>query len=224
MRRINKKCALSKKYRAWVRAFEKRGEDHPQYTSSSNPFYWDVVMNLFHCQAGLCAYTEMFLCNGRYYEPINWIKGAYSCPDAGKNPQVFGQLDHFDPGLKETRGWLWENFFMAHTDINTKMKRANKVDTILKPDESEYDETELLEYDDKAHQFIANTGLSKRKQDRINKMILILGINFDAVKDRRRRVLSKVVLALRHGVPYDEPDEFPTALQMLRKRYTPAAP
>jgi hypothetical protein len=212
MRRIKKECGLSSEYLKWVEQLESEGEDHAKY-HAGHKYYLDVVMNLFHCQMGLCAYTEMHLCGDAHFASEHWRDGRYS----SAKPGTFGDLDHFDPTLKIKRGWLWANFFVIHGDINTKAKGHKEVDYILKPDAPDYDEYALLEYDEKVHQFIANTNLPEDKQIRINKMILTLGINFDAVKDHRKDILNPVAAAMRLKVSFNPPNQFPTAFEMMKR-------
>src|ERR1035437_7164807 len=110
MRKIKKKI-LSKEYKKWETKMEKSGAAHDLYNSSKNDYYWDVVMNLFNCQEGLCAYTEIQLCSQIYYISTNWnSKGEWINPDHPSNPEVNGQLEHFNPNLKKNKAWLWDNF------------------------------------------------------------------------------------------------------------------
>src|ERR1700733_6423585 len=108
MRRIVKDCNLSTKYSEWQRQLEADGKDHEPY-SSRHKFYLDVVMNLYHCQGGLCAYTEMLLCAKDLYAVGRWLDGVYARGPGKGGPQVFGELDHFDSSLKKSKGWLWTN-------------------------------------------------------------------------------------------------------------------
>ena len=147
-------------------------------------------MNLFHCQNGLCAYTERRLCPKEYYEVSKWKDGKYLSPPI---PQINGQLEHFDESLKSKKAdeqgrkdWLWDNFFMVHSDTNTK-KGAKSVDVILKPDSPDYDPFKLLAYSPETHLYFAHPDLEKSIQKRVNNMILILGINFGAVQDQQAK-------------------------------------
>jgi hypothetical protein len=220
MRKITKTCDLSTNYYNWEQALEAANENHPEYNSSKGEHYWDIVMNLFRCQKGLCAYTEMFICSPGYYASDKWdADGKYVNPDAPKKPQTSGQLEHFDSALKDDKAWLWKNFFMAESNVNTKIKHMKEVDNILKPDEDEYDEFQLLEYDSTKHIFIANTNLGKAKQDRVNKMIGTLGLNFDPVKERRRMFFKDKLKMIEFNVyTWDniEIEEFPTAFAMIK--------
>src|SRR4051812_13768399 len=116
MRAINKKCNLSTSYKSWLRKLESNKKKHPLH-SSQHKFYRDVVMNLFHCQRGLCAYTETFLCPEEYYATNNWDKGIYRIK-APLKIEFEGHLDHFDPRLKKRRAWLWNNLFMVRDSVN----------------------------------------------------------------------------------------------------------
>ncbi len=210
MRKIDKSIILSTKYKQWEEDFG--SSNHPEYNSSANKFYTDIVMNLLHSQEGLCAYTEMRLCAKELIENSNWEDGRYKL----ENPEFKGQLDHFDPLLKKEKAWLWSNLFVIDTDINTKVKGRQDIDYILKPDAESYDEDELLEYDCNMHIFIANTSLDEQEQQRVNKMILKLGINFDPVIDQRKEFLNDKFEMKRFGLEV-EVNQFPTAYKMCNK-------
>lgn len=217
MRKLTKICNLSTVYKAWIDAFEAVPIAHPEYNSSSHKFYWDIVMNLFHCQAGLCAYTEMLLCAPDLYSTDKWIDGKYDLSN-GK-PQIMGQLEHFDRSLKKKKGWLWDNFFMANTDINTKVKLVNAAPRILRPDLVTYNEFNLLEYDLDKHIFLPNSSLSESDQAIVFEDILILGINFGPISEHRRVYIRDKLTLIQLGVQKWEEisiNQFPTALQMIR--------
>lgn len=55
---------LSTKYKTWVDNLEKNKKKHPE----SRTYYDDVVMDLYRCQKGVCAYTEMFICPEKYFD------------------------------------------------------------------------------------------------------------------------------------------------------------
>ena len=209
MRKIDKSIILSTKYKQWEEDFG--SSNHPEYNSSANKFYTDIVMNLLHSQEGLCAYTEMRLCAKELIENSNWEDGRYKL----ENPEFKGQLDHFDLSLKKEKAWLWSNLFVIDTDINTKVKGRQDIDYILKPDAESYDEDELLEYDCNMHIFIANTSLDEQEQQRVNKMILKLGINFDPVIDQRKEFLNDKFAMKRFGLEV-EVNQFPTAYKMCK--------
>ncbi|HEX3716487.1 MAG TPA: hypothetical protein VH595_00845 [Verrucomicrobiae bacterium] len=220
MRKIRKLCHLSIKYKTWHDAIEAAQGPHPKYNSSKNEFYWDVVMNLLHCQGGLCAYTEMLLCSDEMFNQGKWSDGCYAINPEFK-PQTKGQLEHFDRTLKDKKAWLWNNLFMVDTDINTKVKGTHSVDPILKPDADDYDEFQKLDYDFAEHIFIANVHLPEDIRARVTTMIITLGINFGPVKAARRRCLERIVKLIEFGIESWSTisvDEFPTACEMLRRR------
>ncbi len=229
MRKINKTCHLSTKYKTWEEGLEANGTAHPVYNSSNGEYYWDIAMNLFNCQSGLCAYTEMRICAPRYFAANNWNdERVYVNPDAPANPQIAGQLEHFDRSLKtkdaNNKAWLWSNLFMAETNVNTKVKLINEVDNILKPDEAGYDEFELLEYNSSLNLFIANTDLSIAKQLRVNKMIKTLGLNFDPIKEQRRIFLESKIKLIDFNVEGWETiviEQFITAFEMIKRERNP---
>lgn len=216
MRKIDKTTILSTVYKRWEETLEQRQEQHPDYTSSNFKYYLDVVMNLFYCQHGLCAYTEMRLCTEKLdFSPEHWQNGRY----VRKKPDFSGQLDHFDSSLKARKAWLWSNLFMVQSDINVKIKHDQTVDHILKPDTEEYDPFRLLAYDAHTHFFIANPDLPEAEQQRITGMLKILGINFGPIRARRREVLMKQFAMIKFGVVTwdDAPDEFITSFDMCKR-------
>ena len=159
-------------------------EKHPH----SRKYYFDVVMNLLHCQDGVCAYTEEFLCNPKLLSEDKWANGRYKI----KKPRRYGQLDHFNPKLKEDKCWEWDNLFVIHSDIN-RDKWAKEVDDILKPDSPEYDPWKLLEYDESLNVFFPHSGLDDESvRERISRMIEVLQLNHDTVRCKREIFLIEV--------------------------------
>lgn len=215
MKKIDKTKILSTEYKNWENNLKDTNQNHGKYDSSANKHYIDVVMNLLHVQNGLCAYTEMRLCSEDLINEDIWTEGKYT----NRTPQFKGQLDHFDPTLKENKAWLYSNFFLVDSDINTKVKGKKEVDDILKPDTEAYNEETLLEYICDKNIFIANTELPIDVQKRINDMIIKLGINFDPVVDNRRRYIADKIKQIEYKIEdwnSIKIDEFPTALKMCR--------
>lgn len=219
MRKLNKKHELSTVYKKWEDDLEKNNKPYPKYNSTKGEFYTDIFTNLLNLQNGLCAYTEIYLCNPKKVKVENWKEGRfYKQKIRVKELCKGGSLDHFDPKLKENKAWLFENLFFIDTDINN-WKKNKEVDNILKPDLKEYDEYELLEYDNKEHIFLANTNLDMAKQERINKMLDTLGINL--VKDIRQEYLNPIIEDITLGNIKTWEDtkvyQFPTAFKMCKK-------
>ncbi len=217
MQRIDKSNNLSTKYKEWVDAFEEKGENHDEYNSSNNKFYKDVKFDLLRCQNGLCAFTEMRLCNTDFLTDDYWKDGRYQYVK-GKT-EADGQIEHFDSTLKKTQGWLWNNLFVSDSGTNNR-KRTNSIDNILKPDLDDYDPLERMEFDIDDNVYIAHTqNYSEDEQKRINEMIKTLGINYPgAVWTRRKRFLNKVKKEIELGVfelsEYID-TEFPTVVRVL---------
>lgn len=206
MRKIDKTEILSSRYKEWVDKLDRDNVNHPD---ESRTYYYDVVMNLLRCQKGVCAYTEMFLCNPDLLKEDKWKNGKYRL----KNPECFGELDHFDPKLKKEKYWKWENLFVIASKIN-KRKGAEEVDDILKPDSPGYDPIELLEYNEMFHVFIPHMGIEdKAIRARIQQMIDVLHLNYDVVSRERRRFLKEAFKAVETGESI-EIDRFFTAYQM----------
>ena len=216
MQKIDKTFILSSEYKQWE---ESMRETHTPYNSSNNKYYYDVVMNLLHCQKGVCAYTKMSLCDEKYYKEEYWKDGKYII----SKPEFMGALDHFNPALKKGKGWLWDNLFVVQKDINDKAKRNRPVDDILKPDSVMYDPFSLLEYDEKVHVFIANTDLEESLQVRINDMIEILGINLSWVVKLRKSHLTKIFPKIEFEISSWEEEQkaneqYFTAFEMCRQK------
>jgi hypothetical protein len=206
MRKIDKTRILSTEYKKWVDELNCKEEKHP---SESKRFKKDVMMNLLHCQKGVCAYTEMFLCDFNLITEDNWENGRYRL----RKPQRFGELEHFDPKLKKNKFWEWENLFVVHADIN-RLKGVQEVDDILKPDSPVYDPMVLLKYDIDFHVFYPHPSIkNKTIRERIRRMIKILQINYGPVRSKRRKFL-KMVFELREFAQTVEVGCFFTAYQM----------
>lgn len=226
MRKIDKNCDLSTVYKAWEKGMEDRNEAHPKYgsTKTKGLYYLDIIMQLFHVQEGLCAYSERLLCYNAHYDEVHWKDGKYASPKP--NHDYEGHLDHFNPDLKSKDGdlvgkkdWLWENFFMINERINTAVKGEKPVDDILKPDSKHYDPLTLLDYDFDTHQFKPNKGLDDAKAKRVENMLITLGVNY--FNERRRSYLEdKLKSILTQSKSWDEIEviEFPTAFAFCKKK------
>lgn len=215
MRKIDKTTILSTDYKKWEEALP---ELHPKYNSSNNKeYYYDIVMNLFHCQKGLCAYTEMILCSPEPLQDIIWVDEKYPYPS---DESLFnGQLDHFDSTMKDTQGWLWDNLFMVDSDTNRR-KLKKDVDEILKPDREGYDPFLLLEYNSQINKFLANTELEVDTQNTINHLLNnVLGVNHFTVTFKRRSIGDKIDSILQGFKTWDniEITEFPTAFEFCKR-------
>ncbi len=187
MRKIDKKLELATAYKKWIDKLTAENKNHPVYSSSKNKYYYDIVANLLWVQSGLCAYTEMFLMNPADVRPENWKNGAFTKFD------FMGQLDHYDSKLKTSKGWDWNNFFVVHTDVNTKVKRDKKFNGILKPDKVDYDPFYFLQYDFKTHFFIPNKTRTIQEQVLILEDIGVLGLNYKPIIDYRKEYLKPLV-------------------------------
>jgi len=218
MQRIDKSNTLSTEYKEWMEAFEEKGENHAKYYSG-HKFYPDVKFALLKCQNGLCAYTEMKLCQKKFLIDAHWKEGRYFLEEQ----KTSGDIEHFDSTLKETQGWLWDNLFVVESETN-KHKSTQVVDNILKPDLEDYDPLERMEFDIELNVYIANTeNNSAKKQRRINAMIETLGINFPgAVQTRRKPFLNRILKQIELGVfelsEYID-DEFPTLVRFLNQQF-----
>ena len=215
MRKIDKSEQLSTAYKSWENNLETNNLPHPPYNSSQGEYYKDIVMDALRCQNGLCAYTEVQLCPPQYLTADKWENGRYTLGIRSYN----GQLEHFDENLKyksvgnEQKDWLWSNFFVIDSDTNI-IKKAQKVDYILKPDGADYDPFRLLDYSRELHMYIANTDHDEATRERIKAMILLLGLNFPNVRDKREQVVERIV---RYPLEGDIERQFPTAVAFFER-------
>jgi hypothetical protein len=213
MRKLQKDPILATAYKKWLDGLSKPGKKYPSYSSSNNKYYYDIIANLLWVQQGLCAYTEMYLVDKNFVAPKNWTKGSF------KKFEFPGQLDHFDPALKEIKGWEWTNFFVAHSDVNTKRKRDKTVHGIIKPDNDNYDPFVFLEYDFKQHHFLPNRNKRTKDQQFILEDINTLGLNFQPIIDYRKAFLKPVIDEVQLGIitldnARTKLDKFYTAFEM----------
>lgn len=193
MQHINKdyESIFSKQYKAWVDKLEFENKKHPD----SRTYYDDIVMDLYRCQKGVCAYTEMFICVPHLYSESNWVNGKYviSEPDEYKRTDHLGELEHFNPLLKSNKYWLWSNFFMINSTING-LKSNKPVLDFLKPDLDDYQPEKYFDYDDSTHRFIPNTEIEdKNIRLQIQNMIdEVLFLNHGVVRLERENFIKSI--------------------------------
>ena len=215
MKKIDKSKILSKEYLKWMEALK---EEHPKY-ASSHKYIQDIKMNLLYCQNGLCAYTEEQLCDLELLKDTCWKDGRYIQPLEDEN-LVNGDLEHFDCTLKETKAYLWDNLFMANSNINCRVKSTKPVNPILKPDAKEYDPFKYLEFDDKINKFLPNINLSEQDKIDVTEMIETLGINKNSFK--RAKQIKDLKEDFEFDLDLKEPYEYITSWKMtlanLRER------
>ena len=206
MRKIDKTKILSTQYKKWVDRLNRDKIIHP---AQKRTYYNDVMMNLLHCQKGVCAYTEMIICNPELLDEKNWKNGRYK----SRKVDRLGSLEHFDPQLKKDKYWEWDNLFAISLDINVK-KGAQEVDDILKPDSPQYDPFKLLEYNAQTHRFAPHCDIEDSDlRERIKRMLKVLQVNHDTVRYHRKTFFNRISW---HGNVDIQPeiDCFFTAYQM----------
>lgn len=207
MRQIDKTEILSTRYKQWL---DKHNRDNVPHPTQSRTYYYDVVMNLLYCQKGVCAYTEMIICNPGLLNEKQWKGGKYN-----GNKENLGSLEHFDSTLKQDKFWEWDNLFVIHSKINV-IKSNRQVDYILKPDSPGYNPMKLLEYDFETHLFIPHTDIpDNKKRQRIKQMIDVLQLNHSAVIYERKTFLTRVSFSISNQRSF-EIDRFFTAYQMSK--------
>lgn len=203
MRKIEKSInsILSIKYKTWVSDLEKNGSNHPL----SRTYYDDIVMDLYKCQNGVCAYTEKFICIEELYHEKNWIEGVYNISDDEnyKRTDHLGELEHFDSNLKKNKYWLWDNLFMIDSTINNRKSNINVIG-YLKPDLEDYDPKKYFEYDESTHMFIPNTDITNQEMiNEIQYMIDdVLLLNHGVIKNYRRNFINDTKFKIKAKIEY----------------------
>lgn len=192
MRKIDKSELLATKYKKWLDDLATKGKNHPKYNSSDFKYYYDIVANLVWLQAGLCAYSEKQLQDHRKCGPEHWIDGRFNKFPFG------GQLDHYDSTLKTKKGWDWDNFFLADSDLNMKHKRENRPHGVLKPDMPDFDPNTYLEYKLPEHIFVPNRNLDFETQEKVLHDLTCLGLNFEPIIDTRKSYLAEYLTDIEY--------------------------
>ncbi|MCY7421443.1 MAG: hypothetical protein LH478_06825 [Chitinophagaceae bacterium] len=192
MQKIDKSNAtLPEPYAKWL-AIENKIE---KANKNFRNIYDDIIMNLYKCQKGVCAYTEAFICPAELYNTINWITGKYTISNEAEFNRVDhrGELDHFDPANKKVAYWNWDNLFMIEAKINS-VKTNKPVIDYLKPDIGEYTPEKYFEYDDQTHRFIPNTDINDAKiVSEIKYMIdEILCLNHGVIRIDRENYINEL--------------------------------
>jgi hypothetical protein len=207
MKKIDKSKFLSEEYLKWMKELK---EEHPKY-SSSHKYIRDIKMNLLSCQNGLCAYTEEQLCDVKLLDENCWKEGRY-IQSLEDEDLVNGDLEHFDCTLKEKQAYLWDNLFMANSNINCRIKGTKPIYSILKPDAKDYDPFKYLEFDDKINKFLPNINLSETEKIEVTEMIETLGINKNAFK--RAKQIKDLKEDFELELDLKEPYEYSTSWEM----------
>ncbi|MFB6453955.1 hypothetical protein ACE38W_01695 [Chitinophaga sp. Hz27] len=195
MRKIDKSLILATQYKAWLDTLKTKNKKHTIYSSSNGKYYYDIVANLIWVQSGICAYTEKLLHDHSGFAPEYWVLGAFP-----KTPKYAfcGELDHYDPSLKDQFGWDWANFFIVDADVNKKVKRSNMPMGLLKPDLPQYNPKIYLEYDRENHLFIPNKLLKNAIQDQVRKDLEFLGVNFPPIIYSRKKYLEPLLFDVEY--------------------------
>ena len=220
MQRIDKNydAILSTKYKKWVDDLEKNNKKHPD----SRTYYDDIVMELYRCQKGVCAYTERFICPSSLYKSDNWIDGNYKTNDEAEFNRTdhAGQLEHFDHHLKDNQYWLWSNLFMIDSTINSRKSNKDIV-YYLKPDSEDYSPEKYFDYDEETHRFVPNTDLNVEKRNEIKDMIdNVFYLNHGVILNDRRDFIKELRAKINNKSDYKF-DRFFTATKMCLENILP---
>jgi hypothetical protein len=220
MQKIDKNydTILSTKYKKWVDDLEKNKKKHPD----SRTYYDDIVMELYRCQKGVCAYTERFICVPSLYESENWVDGNYKTNDEAEFNRTdhAGELEHFDPRLKKNQYWLWDNLFMIDAKINS-LKSDKDIVYFLKPDSEEYSPEKYFDYDEETHRFIPNTDWDEAKQIEIKHFIdNVFYLNHGVILTERRNFINDLRTKINNKSDYKF-DRFFTATKMCLENILP---
>lgn len=212
MRKIDKNydTLLSVRYKTWVDALEASSTKHPL----SRTYYDDVAMELYKCQQGVCAYTERWICPSELFDSTLWVDGKYRIDHSAEYRRVdhAGEMDHFDPNLKNDKYWLWSNLFMIDAKINGIKSNEQPLE-FLKPDLEEYSPEKYFDYDEENHLFVPNTDIEdENTRDDIQRMIdHVLFLNHGVVRKDRENFINDIKLKQKYNTPY-KVDRFFTAL------------
>jgi hypothetical protein len=220
MQKIDKNynTILSTKYKKWVDGLEIKNKKHPD----SRTYYDDIVMELYRCQKGVCAYTERFICVPSLYESSNWTDGDYKISDEAefKRTDHAGELEHFDHHLKENQYWLWSNLFMIDSTINSR-KSSKDIVNYLKPDSEDYSPEKYFDYDEETHRFVPNTDLDVEKKAEIKDMIdNVFYLNHGVILNDRRDFINELRTKISNKSDYKF-DRFFTATKMCLENILP---
>jgi hypothetical protein len=213
MQKIDKNydTILSTKYKKWVDNLEDKKQVHPQ----SRTYYDDVVMELYRCQKGVCAYTEKYICPPSLYDTSNWEDGNYTVKDEAEFQRTdhAGELEHFDQHLKKGKYWLWDNLFMIDAKING-LKSDKDIVNYLKPDNTDYSPEKYFDYDEETHRFIPNTDLDFEQRIEIKDMIdNVFYLNHGVILNDRRDFINDLKAKINNKSTYKF-DRFFTATKM----------
>jgi hypothetical protein len=220
MQKIDKNyyTILSTKYKKWVDDLESKNKKHPD----SRTYYDDIVMELYRCQKGVCAYTERFICPSSLYESDNWINGDYKIRDEAefKRTDHAGELEHFDHHLKKDKYWLWDNLFMIDATINSR-KSDRDIVYYLKPDSEDYSPEKYFDYDEETHRFIPNTDLDIEQRGEIKDMIdNVFYLNHGVILNDRRDFIKELTTKVNNKSDFKF-DRFFTATKMCLENILP---
>ncbi len=202
MKKIDKSSRLSSKYHKWI----SKGVKIPKEYYSSHKYYKDIIVNLLHCQGGICAYTECRLIDEKKLKQIltYFDKGKYTGPTP-----IQPDIEHFCSIVKEKKPWVWANLFVVHLYINRDIKRVREAKLIketgkgvkgfLKPDHKNYSPFDYLEYDYDEHRFDPLFDLDDDLAQDVINMIDVLGLNNDYILMLRREYISTQIENLIDG-------------------------
>lgn len=220
MQKIDKNydTILSTKYKKWVNNLENKDKKHP----NSRTYYDDIVMELYRCQKGVCAYTERFICPSSLYKSDNWIDGDYNIRDEVEfiRTDHAGELEHFDHHLKKNKYWLWDNLFMIDSTINSR-KSDRDIVYYLKPDSEDYSPEKYFDYDEETHRFIPNTDLDVEQRTEIKYMIdNVFYLNHGVILNDRKDFINELRAKINNKSTYKF-DRFFTATKMCLENILP---
>ncbi len=212
MRQLKKTLNLATNFETWYKT-----NTTATYNSSNNDFYYDVLYELLIIQHGVCAYTEYRLIEEDNLETLKQLinKGK---PNEKNRISIPAQLEHFDKSKKKINGWDWDNFFAVNTHTNNKKNKledTHGIHPILKPDSTSYIPEKYLCYDKTFHLFYPNITLNEQEKEAVKKMIIVLGINDDYIKMKRKEYLMPIALRESYTGIKETINQFYTAYQML---------
>ncbi len=225
MRNIDKSNILSTNYRKELEKYIENKGKHPNYEGYFNTkHYTNVYINLLACQKGICAYSEALITNKDFLLDEFWENGKY----IGKfeTKELDGDIDHFNPKIKKTKGWEWSNLFVVMGYINKKIKGQKIINPIFKPDNINYEPYKYIKFNFETQRFVPLVKLEYEDVEifkDVKNMISWLGLNSQTIKSRRTEMLLRFEKDINSGlktiedIEKKELSEFFTAFEMSKK-------
>ncbi len=228
MKNITKLNVLSTNYRKELEKYIGNKKEYPKYESGTfrTKHYTSVYINLLACQKGVCAYSEALITKKDFLLDEFWKNGEYI--GEIKTKELDGDIDHFNPKTKKTKGWEWSNLFVVMGYINKKIKGLKIINPIFKPDNIHYEPYKYMKFNFKTQLFVPLVKLEYEDVEifeDVKNMISWLGLNSETIKSRRTEMLLRFKKDIDSGIrtieyiEKNELSEFFTAFEMSKNYF-----